>query len=304
MSPTPSQLNAQACRNFVPTLHTAPYPTIDPSLVNLPSPYIVCIIGGHGAAGGGLARSYARAGVSGIILAARNRPALETTAREIRTISPSTKVLVAECDITSATSVEALASATKAAFSSRLDVLVVNSGFSGPMNNDIIQESPADFQASFNVNVVGTFHAAHYFLPLLLNTEGGARSFIAVSSMATPTVSMHSHYCASKAAQARFVEVLFEQFAGKRLFCASVHPGGLKSELSEKVVDERFRHLLTDSPDLVGSFCVWLTKDEGSRRRREVLNGRFLSCKWNVNELEVRFDEILDEDLLKFRIAT
>jgi NAD(P)-dependent dehydrogenase (short-subunit alcohol dehydrogenase family) len=237
MSQTLSQLNAQACRDFVPTLHTTPYPAIDPSLVNLPSPYTVCIIGGHGAAGGGIARSYARAGASGIILAARNRQALETTATELRTIHPNTKILVEECDITSSTSVGSLANATKAAFNNHLDVLVVNSGVSGPMGTDIIQESPEDFQTAFNVHAVGTFHAAHWFLPLLLGTEGGAKSFVAISSMATPTVSMHSHYCASKAAQARFVELLFEQYAGRGLFCASVHPGGLKSELSERVME-------------------------------------------------------------------
>jgi hypothetical protein len=61
--------------------------------------------------------------------------------------------------------------------------------------------------------------------------------------------------------------------------------------------------VLADSPDLVGSFCVWLAKGEASERRKEVLNGRFLSCKWDVNELEARFDEIYQKDLLKFRIA-
>lgn len=57
---------------------------------------------------------------------------------------------------------------------------------------------------------------------------------------------------------------------------------------------------LIDSPDLVGAFCVWLTKPGA---RKEVLNGRFLSCKWDVSELEKKFDEISEKDLLRFRIA-
>ncbi|PYH97346.1 NAD(P)-binding protein [Aspergillus ellipticus CBS 707.79] len=303
MSLTPSQSNAQACRDFVPTLHTAPYPAIDPSLVKLPSPYVVCIIGGRGAAAGGLARSFARAGASGIILAARTRPALDDTANEVRSINPATKVVVAECDVTSTSSVEALASTTKATFDGHLDVVVVNSGYSGPMTADVVQESPADFQSAFEVNTIGTFHAAHHFLPLLLGTQSGAKAFIAISSMATPTVAGHTHYCVSKAAQARFVEMLYEQYAGRGLFCASVHPGGLKSEFSNKSMPKQFHHLLTDSPDLVGSFCVWLTKPGDSNRQLSALNGRFLSCKWDVCELEERFDAILEKDLLRFRVA-
>ncbi|PWY69803.1 NAD(P)-binding protein [Aspergillus heteromorphus CBS 117.55] len=242
MAPTPSQSNAQACREFVPTLHTTPYPAIDPSAVRLPCPYVVCIVGGRGAAGGGLARSYARAGASGIILAARTRSALEDTASEVRNINPTVKVIVAECDITSAASVEALASTTKAAFDGRLDVVLVNSGYSGPMTADVVQESPIDFRTAFEVNTIGTFHAAHCLLPLLLDTESGAKAFVAISSMATPTISGHTHYCVSKAAQARFVEMLHEQYASRGVFCVSVHPGGLKSEFSEKSMPKQFHH--------------------------------------------------------------
>jgi hypothetical protein len=61
--------------------------------------------------------------------------------------------------------------------------------------------------------------------------------------------------------------------------------------------------VLVDSPDLVGAFCLWLSSPINSERRRQALNGRFLSCKWDVSELEARFDEILEKDLLRFRLA-
>lgn len=59
--------------------------------------------------------------------------------------------------------------------------------------------------------------------------------------------------------------------------------------------------MLTDSPDLIGAFCVWLTKPGGDQK--EILNGRFLSCKWDVKKLEARFEEIKTKDLLRFRVA-
>jgi NAD(P)-dependent dehydrogenase (short-subunit alcohol dehydrogenase family) len=322
---TPSQLNAQHIRDFVSTLHTEPYPAIDPSLVKLPSPYVVCIIGGRGAAAGGLARAYAQAGASGLILAARTHSALEETANEVRSINTAAKVVIAECDIASDASVESLAKTTKAEFDGHLDVVVVNAGYSGPMVADVVKESPSDFQTAFDVNTVGCFHAAHNFLPLLLATESGAKSFIGISSMAAPMVAgraAHAHYCASKAAQTRLIEMINEQYANKGIFCASLHPGGLQSEFARKAVPEAFwsgmlpplsvsnksfelivvglKAALTDSPDLVGAFCLWLTKPGA---RKEVLNGRFLSCKWDVSELEKKFDEISEKDLLRFRIA-
>jgi NAD(P)-dependent dehydrogenase (short-subunit alcohol dehydrogenase family) len=255
MTPTPSQLNAQHCRNFVPTLHTTPYPAIDPSRVTLPSPFVVCIIGGRGAAGGGLARAYAQAGASGLILAARTRSGLEETANEVRAISSSIKVVISECDITIEKDLASIAQTVKSEFDGRLDVAVVNSGYSGPMILDVAQESPEDYLAAFNVNTIGLFYAAHHLLPLLEATQSRAMSFIAINSMATPTVAGmggHAHYCVSKAAQARLIEMIYEQYSSRGLFCASVHPGGMmsgfiKHDVPENIKKSMFRFQFTCS---------------------------------------------------------
>ena len=239
--PTLAQSNAQQCRTFVPTLHTEPYPAIDPFLANLPTPYVACIIGGRGAAGGGLARSYARAGASGIILAARTLPAVEETAAEARAINPNAKVIVAKCDIASDSDVKSLVEIVNSEFGGHLDVVVVNSGYSGPMIADVVREQPSDIQTSFNINTIGPFLAAHHLLPLLLATPNGAKSFVTINSMAAPTVSGpggHASYCVSKAAQARLVEMIYEQYGETGLFCASVHPGGMRSEFVQDLPKE------------------------------------------------------------------
>jgi hypothetical protein len=57
---------------------------------------------------------------------------------------------------------------------------------------------------------------------------------------------------------------------------------------------------LTDSPDLAGAFCVWLTQNQDLLRG---LNGRFLSSKWDVDELLGKLGEIVDQDLLRARFA-
>ncbi|KAJ5217008.1 hypothetical protein N7468_010016 [Penicillium chermesinum] len=305
MSPTLGQLNSNHFTNFVSNLHTEPYAAIDPTKAKLSSPYIVCIIGGSGAAGGGLARAYARAGASGVILAARSVPKLEEVAKEVRSINPSAKVIVTKCDASSDEDNAKLAETVKSEFSGRLDAVVVNAGYSGPMIPDVVQEAPSDFQNSFDVNVVGPFLAAHYLLPLLMASEKGAKSFITISSIMASRVSgpyVHVSYAVSKAAMTRLTEMIHEQYGSRGLFSASVHPGGMVSDLA-KVAPPEVLPFLVDSPDLVGAFTVWLSKTDAPQAQRDALTGRFLSCKWDVSELEGKYNEILEKDLLKFRVA-
>jgi NAD(P)-dependent dehydrogenase (short-subunit alcohol dehydrogenase family) len=112
------------------------------------------------------------------------------------------------------------------------------------MQADITLERPEEFQHAFDVNVIGTYHAAHYFLPLLLNTPKGAMAFIVISSTAASIVAnpiASIHYCTSKMAQARVVEMIKEQYGSKGIFCASVHPGAVVSELSF-ALPQAYRH--------------------------------------------------------------
>ena len=81
-------------------------------------------MGSSRAIGASIATSYAKAGASGIILAARSIPDLEVVARECQMLNPSTKVQSVECDIASASSVGRLAQVLKRDFG-RVDVVIV-----------------------------------------------------------------------------------------------------------------------------------------------------------------------------------
>ncbi|KAI6758596.1 hypothetical protein HG530_010836 [Fusarium avenaceum] len=300
---TPSLTNAQQVRDFVSKTHNKPYAAIDPKTAELPKDYVVCIIGAGGAAGAGLARSFAKAGASGIILAARTQRSLETTSNEIRTINQSSKVVSISCDISSNDDVAKIATAVKEQFNGKLDAVFVNCGFSGPLSKaTVLEEEFEDVQKAFATHCLGTWLAAHHLLPFLLISKG---SFIVISSISALGIigfGTTSHYCASKLAQARMIEILHAQYADKGVFVASVHPGGMKSEFA-RAASEDIQHLLNDSPDLVGAFSVWLLKSPGFEARKDALNGRWLSCKWDVDELQDKFESIQQRDLLKFRMA-
>jgi hypothetical protein len=53
-----------------------------------------------------------------------------------------------------------------------------------------------------------------------------------------------------------------------------------------------------DDEDLAGAFCVWL-----SREKRGWLSGRYVSCNWDVGELEAKKEGIVEGDLLKMRMV-
>lgn len=106
-----------------------------------------------------------------------------------------------------------------------------------------------------------------------------------------------SAYEASKFAVCRFTEFLVAEYAAKGLIAYALHPGGIPTELALGMPDWMHGRLV-DTAELPADTMVWLC-----RERREWLNGRFVSANWHVGELERRKEEIVDKDLLKFRMT-
>ncbi|KAI0076865.1 NAD(P)-binding protein [Panus rudis PR-1116 ss-1] len=292
---------------FTDTLHQKPGPVIDPANNRLPTPLHACIIGASKGIGAGIATAYAKAGVSVLILAARDVEKLNSVAATIRSISPSTTVHFHACDIASATSVKELAEFSNSVLpSSRLDVLIVNSGISGPREPKITDGDAEKgiWEEVFKVNTLGTYYAAHYFVPILLaSPEGSAKSFLAVGSLATTItrgIGANPKYATSKIAQARILEHLAEQFGEEGLLAVTIHPGGVQTDMSKGASAEILRYM-TDDVELCGSFCTWLTKNHGELKW---LNGRFVSACWDPAKLLAKREEIIRDDLLKFELVT
>ncbi|KAK3114880.1 hypothetical protein LTR53_006338 [Teratosphaeriaceae sp. CCFEE 6253] len=287
---------------FLDFPHHDVHPGIDPTQVTLPGPFVVCVMGASRGIGAGIAHAYARAGVSGLVLASRRVSGLEQTAAECREINPSIHIDIIPCDITSDSSVRDLASKTQSKFG-RLDVLAINSGFSGKPEPKVT-ETPTDvFVNATNVNYVGTFLCAKYFIPLLVSTEDGAKAIIAVNSVATLItrgVMASPSYCVSKTAQFRLMQMIHEQHhATDGLVCYTMHPGGVATELALSTAPEFLHGYLTDSPELCGAFCVWLTKD----REHHWLSGRFSSVTWDTEQLDAKKQLVVEKDLLKLSLG-
>lgn len=286
---------------FVQTSHAEVYPAVDPTSVKLPQPSVVCIVGASRGIGAGIARAYAKASATSLVLASRRTSGLEATAESCMQLNPDVEIDIVECDITSASSVFELAKRIKSRFG-RLDVVVVNSGVSGPVIPKLTDTDPATFRQAIDVNYTGLFLSAKFLLPVLLGTQGGAKNFITVSSFAALIIRgpfANAQYCVSKLAQLKLMEHIHEQYRDEGLLSWSVHPGSVDSELTA-VTPEPFKTYLTDSPELCGGFCTWLSS---GGRERAWLCGRLVNTKYDVSELEGRKDEVVEKDLLKLKMC-
>lgn len=235
---------------FTSTTHSHPTAALDPATNKLPNNLNILVIGASRGIGAGIAYAYAQAGAANLILAARasSSQELASVAQKARALAPSVPITSLAVDITSSESVRVLARDVKDKFG-KLDIVVLNSGYSGPVVLKIDSGDPQDFKDVFDVNVQGTYLIAHHFLPLLRDS-GGAKTFIVVNSFAALITSGHianTAYCVSKLAQARLVEYMAEQYGEEGLLAIAVHPGAVLTEMAAQTAPESMmpRKLIT-----------------------------------------------------------
>jgi NAD(P)-dependent dehydrogenase (short-subunit alcohol dehydrogenase family) len=124
------------------TGHRDPYPAISlEKPENSQKGKVIIITGASAGIGAAAAKVWARAGASGIVIAARRLPQLEDLAKEIKSISPDTKVLPVKADILSEEDVKNLYAVAKKTFGRPVDVVVNNASYL--QDEQLIGETPA-----------------------------------------------------------------------------------------------------------------------------------------------------------------
>jgi NAD(P)-dependent dehydrogenase (short-subunit alcohol dehydrogenase family) len=273
------------------------YPAISPSNADLRGKSVF-ITGASKGCGKATAISFARAGCTRIAIAARSD--LTDVVAEVKAAArdgnaADMQVLAVKLDVTSAESTAAAAKSVSDAFGGVVDVVVANAGYLeawAPMH----EADPADWWASWEVNLNGVFLTARYFLPLLLKSE--TKLFVGVSSIGAHMIRRHaSSYHINKLALIRFVEYMQEEYADEGIVAVSIHPGGVRTDLALGM-PEFMHELLIDTPELFADSIVWLADN-----RREWLGGRFINACWDLGELEGRKGDVVKRDLFKFRMT-
>ncbi|MCM4077205.1 SDR family oxidoreductase [Paractinoplanes hotanensis] len=131
------------------------------------------------------------------------------------------------CDVTSEESVAALAAAVTA-LGGPVTLLVNNAG--GAVGLDPVESgSAADWQAMYEVNVLGTLRVTQALLPALIRSGNG--TIVTVGSTAAFTVyEGGGGYTAAKHAQTALVGTLRLELSGKPVRIVEVDPGMVRTD--------------------------------------------------------------------------
>lgn len=213
--------------------HLAADPKLDPSLVKLPPHTTVCITGGGRGLGESMAIGFAKAGAAGIIICSRSTSELNEVAVKICDINKGIKVSAVKCDVTIEADVKALTYAIEREHG-RLDVLINNAGYLDAGWQPITSGPAEDWKHVFDVNVFGVYLATRNLLPLLLNSEKGLKTVMGITSMSSHWAGQSIAMGMSKLALNRFMEFLAGQYKEEGLMSYSLHPGGVKTRMSQE----------------------------------------------------------------------
>ena len=99
-------------------------------------------------------------------------------------------------------------------------------------------------------------------------------------------------------------EVLHTEHAQKQsgLLVFALHPGSCATALASSAVPDVYKHILVDAPSLAADTCVYLVAHARDRDLKW-LGGRFVSCTWDVEDLQQMRETIVEKDMLKMRLV-
>ena len=274
------------------------YPAIDPTKLDLGGKFVF-LSGASKGIGHAAAISFIKAGVAGIAIAARsNLSSLEQEMHKVATSTgkPPPKIKSICLDILDAQSIERAAKETADAFG-RLDILINNAGVMEEFK-PTLDSDPDHWWQTWTVNIRGTWLLTRALLPLMLKDDDSDKQIIMLSSIgAFMPAPGGSAYQMSKLALLRYAEYLNIEYGAQGVVAYGLHPGAIPTDLG-LTMPAFLHHKLVDKPELAADTIVFLVSE-----RREWLGGRYVSCTWDMLELEKKKDEIVREDKLKIKLS-
>ncbi|KAH7092542.1 hypothetical protein FB567DRAFT_545690 [Paraphoma chrysanthemicola] len=314
----PPSLPTHTGVSFTPTIHSSIPPNIDPSRVTLSHPFVVVVTGAGKGLGWHISLAFAKAGASGISISSRTSGDLDALEKEIRKSEESVEGL--EREVRENTRARTRESADTGFHSrwGRVDVVIANAGIiskyverpkTSNSNNGAIESNlpigiieDTDWARVLDINLLGVWRISKAFMPLLSATPTGAQTLIcstSLSSHGTSSAVTPIAYNVSKIACNRLIEHIAADHGDEGIHAYALHPGAVLTPQTQAHAGPVWESgLLSDDEGLAGAFCVWL-----GREKRGWLSGRYLSCTWDVEELEGMREEIVKGDKLVFRMV-
>lgn len=186
---------------------------------------IAVVTGAGKGIGSAIARKLAGIGAA-VVLAARTRSNLDSTAKQIAKDGGKTEIV--ECDLMDLRSVEQLAQRVEKTFG-RVDILVNNAGigtFGGPLH----AMPPDQWDAVINTNLRGVYYTIRSFAPMMV--QAGRGEIINISSIAGKNALPNgAAYAASKWGLNGLSYSVAEELRAHNIRVSVVCPGSTNTEL-------------------------------------------------------------------------
>jgi 3-oxoacyl-[acyl-carrier protein] reductase len=243
---------------------------------------VALVTGGGRGIGADVARELADAGMR-VAVSARTTHQVESVTEEIGGLG-----VVA--DVSDREAVEELVERVETELGP-IDLLVANAGIAH-WEESAWEIEPEAWWEVLEVNVLGVYLCCRTVIPGMLERRRG-RIVITASGAAYLPGSRDSSYAASKAAVARFGEVLAGQLEG-RIPVFAISPGLVRTEMTSHFPDD----LPWTPPECAPRLVRALASGHFDR-----LSGRYLHAEHDPpEELEKRIDQILADDLNAIRL--
>jgi short-subunit dehydrogenase len=246
---------------------------------SMPSGYrtrVFIITGASDGIGAELARQLANHGHR-LVLAARNEAALQDVAAQCQ--HHGGQAVAVRADVTVEDDCRRLVDRTLDTFG-RIDTLVNNAGLSMHARFDEITDW-STFERLWRVNCLGTVNCTRFAWPHLKAAPGKrGGQIVGVNSLAGRTgVPGRSTYCASKFAQAGFLEALRIEAAEHSITVTVIYPGVVATEIRRRGLDGRGEPAGVSGLDETGAMPVdacarQIVRAIESHRRELVMTAR------------------------------
>ncbi|TVY31512.1 Short chain dehydrogenase [Lachnellula subtilissima] len=281
--------------SYTKTWHRSSYPSISPSRPELSlAGKSVIVTGGGTGIGAAIALSAAQAGASHLAIIGRRSALLAQTAERIKAATNSnTHILPVTADLTNKKDVDKALEFIQTSFGAApLDILISNAGFFTGAR-EIGKESVEEWSTNLDVNIKAVVLVVSAFLPraadhaTIINISSGMAHL--------PAIPGASSYSVTKLAATKFIEYVAAAHPEKRV--VNVHPGQVaETELAGKhfeAVGMKVEDNHIDDVQLAGNFAIWTASPEAA-----FVNGKFLWCNWDVDELKESKEEIQGSSIL------
>ena len=200
----------------------------------------VIVTGSSRGIGEAIAEAYAKRGAN-IVLNAR-KPIAEEKVAHLESYGVTVKTLLG--DVSDFETAKEIVSQTKELFGS-VDVLVNNAGIT--RDKLIMRMDEEDFDATYQVNLKGTFNMIRHALPLMLKQRAG--SIINISSVVGETGNTgQANYAASKAGIIGLTKSVAREAATRGITCNAIAPGFIETEMTDVLSEKIQGQMLTQIP--------------------------------------------------------